>query len=70
MDRFEEPGVDHGTKNGGITVQLVSDAYLKIPDHNGHRNVSHAYTGNATNKTEQTRVRVRAFRIKIWMARC
>ncbi len=50
-------------KGDRVTVQPVSDAYPNRPDNNGHRNVSHAYAGNATNATEETRVRVRAFDI-------
>lgn len=68
MDQNEEAEVQHRTKNGGVAVQPVSDVYLNTSDHNGHRNVSHAYAGNINDGTEHTRVRVRAFHFDIWMA--
>lgn len=48
-------------------VSSFSPSHTPSPnmsDYEGHRTVSHAYTGNATNKTERMRVRVRAFYIR------
>ena len=59
MDKGDGAEVQHrNNKNAGVAVQPAPDAYQDRSYNYGAKNVSHAYAGNATNNTEQTRVRV------------